>query len=135
MDVREVLAGFAHGFVTRSELETSLAPYVKVTFNAESRSVEQKKPLDADVTVRPEDVRSRLQAFLRGEISAETLSEWASLIVLIDAFTWPGQGFAESTRGERAWLVIEELSAPEVHGAITPALAHEKLSALAGPAG
>jgi hypothetical protein len=130
MDVRDVLTGFIQGRVSRAELERSLASSLRVTLDGETRSVEHLRDLGIEVLVRPEDVRARLQAYLAGQITADTLSEWASLIVMIDAFGWAGQGFQHATPGERAWLVIQELSAPQVHGAITPGSARLKLESL-----
>jgi hypothetical protein len=130
MDVRHILSGFVQGRVSRAELEGALAGSVRVEFDGPNRAVKQMGGLGVEVSVRPEDVRARLQAYLSSQITAETLSEWASLILLIDAFVWEGHGFQHSTPGERAWLVIQELSAPQVHGAITPASVQRKLESL-----
>jgi hypothetical protein len=130
MDIRDTLTAFAQGRVSRAELERSLAGFVLVRFDGASRAVDHMRKLGVEVLVRPEDVQARLQAYLGSQITAETLSEWASLILLIDAFGWPGQGFQHATPGERAWLVIQELSAPQVHGPITPGSARLKLESL-----
>ena len=85
--------------------------------------------MGVEVSVRPEGTfRARLQAYLSSQITAETPRNGLPLFSMIDAFVW--EGFTYATPGERAWLVIQELSAPQVHGEITPASVQKKLESL-----
>jgi hypothetical protein len=140
MDARTSLQRFARGEVTRAQLEHDLKGLVEIDFSGPVRAVRHSGDIGVEVEVRPEDVVQRLQSYLRGEMSAQTLSEWASAILMIDAYIYQGHEFSEVTRGEEGWLVVQELSSPEVHGEISPASAHRQIDRLRrkgrrGPAG
>ena len=130
MTTLELLEAFAEGRASRDELEKGLAGLVTVRFRGEERSVEVSPELKDEFVIRPEHVRSRMQAYLRGELTAEQLSEWASVILLVGAYNWLGSQFLESSPGERAWEVVQELSLPAVHGEISHRAVHEKLDRL-----
>ena len=130
MDVRSSLQGFARGEVTRAQLERALSGLVDIDFSGSERRVNHSGDLGVEIEVRPEDVIGRMQGHLQVEITAEALSEWASAILMIDAYIWKGHRFQEATRGEEAWLVLQELSAPQVHGEITAASVHRQIDRL-----
>lgn len=73
-----------------------------------------------EIVVFPLQIFNMLCMYLKNEISAEKLSEWASFLIMSDVYVcsdWKDQEKPE--KYERMWYVLQQLSSPELDGEIT----------------
>ena len=76
-------------------------------------------------------MRGALEAYLRGDMSASELRDWALFITLSGAFRTPEPPAEDEDWFDPMWDAVHDLACPEVHGAITPENVREKLGKLA----
>ncbi len=73
-----------------------------------------------EIVVFPLQIVNMLCMYLKNEISAEKLSEWASFLITSDVYVCPDWKDQEkSEKYERMWYVLQQLSSPELDGEIT----------------
>jgi hypothetical protein len=103
-----MLIAFLHGDVSFAQLEVHLRPTVSFSFRNEAREVRVASEMGIRVPVTPEDLRPMLEKFMAGEVEAEEVSVWASVIMLVPAYEHPGTGRS----AEFLWDRLIELSGP-----------------------
>jgi hypothetical protein len=114
-DPLELLA-FLHGDFGFDDLASKLRPNITFKFGSRSREVRIQREPETTVLVSPTDLRPMLEKFLAGIVTGESLSIWASVIILVPTFVRPPGGRAS----EFMWECLQDLSSPPIAEHVTP---------------
>jgi len=78
-----------------------------------------------------------LEKFLQGEIDEWFVKQWALFILMMDCYVSPNfeyyinhNDYQADDKYEDVWYVVQQLSAPEIDGELTPEKAEEHISFL-----
>lgn len=88
---RDALARFVRLEISVKQLCVQLHGLLEVDFGQEKRHLTSHFAFpEPGVRVRKEDIRIALDMHWKGEISEKELAEWATMLILNDAFEWSG---------------------------------------------
>ena len=133
---KQVLNEFLEGSLSLPELQKALHGRLILDFDsAPGRREITKNDLETEtvrLTVTKDHVRQMLLKYLRGEVSALDLSNWAALLFMLPAFAPEG-----ATEDERwvagsgpTWTTLQELATPELFGNLAPDVVQKYLKSL-----
>ena len=125
------LLGLAQGTVSVDDAQSALRFRADFSFGTNPAWIEWREPLDPtlSVPIRIRDIREALNRFLAGRWKARDLHLWAQFVELVGSYKFPNRE-TDPDYYDRAWEVINDLSAPEIHGIATEEFARARLAAL-----
>jgi len=89
------------------------------------------------VPLHPLNIIHILEKFLQNEIDEWFVKQWALFILMMDCYEQPNNeycnehdDYASEDKYEAMWHVVQQLSAPEIDGELTPEKAEEHISFL-----
>jgi hypothetical protein len=107
-----------------------LGEFARADFDSNPAYVEYRQSCPDDIELTPQAVRSALEAYLAGEMSAQELRDWALFITLSGAYRTPEPPPNDEDWFDPMWDAVHEVASPEVHGRITPESVREKIGTL-----
>jgi hypothetical protein len=90
-DERQALEKFARLEISLEELQRRLGKMLKFNFGKEERRLTSYfLLLQPGVCVEKKYIQAAMDKHARGEISTEQLADWATMLLLNDAYDWQG---------------------------------------------
>ena len=128
-EVERRLRSFLSGDVPFTDMRQWFARYGEIRMSGDSiHSIDFHSPPPVEIVVRPLDVQGMLRRYLAGTLDAHSLRQWAAFIVLSEAYAPPeAEGTNDEDLYEPMWYVLQQLSTPEIDGAISPHRARKHL--------
>ncbi len=88
---RRALEQFARLEISREELQRRLGKMLEVNFAPEERRLTSYFLFaQPGVRIELENIQAAMDKHARGEISTEQLADWATMLLLNDAYDWQG---------------------------------------------
>ncbi|MCL4513743.1 MAG: hypothetical protein M1421_07020 [Candidatus Eremiobacteraeota bacterium] len=125
----EALAQFRDGSISEEELQKLLEGYLSIQEGDFGEiHIQQSAALSDLCEIRAFHICELLKKYIAGKISANSLSRWANILMMSDAYKIA----EEATEKEEDAITeaLHELASPEINGEITVERAKELLSVL-----
>jgi hypothetical protein len=88
---RRALEQFAHLEISLKELQRCLGQMLEVNFAPEERRLTSHFLFtQPGVLIERKDIQAAMDRHVRGEMSTEQLADWATMLLLNDAYDWQG---------------------------------------------
>jgi hypothetical protein len=88
---RKALQGFAEGKISLQELRERLTGVLEFDFkNHERKLTSHYGTPEPGVRIELKHIRAAMDKHARGEITTEQLADWATMLLLNDAYDWGG---------------------------------------------
>jgi hypothetical protein len=88
---RKALEGFAEGKVSLEELRERLSGVLEFDFKDHERKLTSHYGTpEPGVRIELKHIRAAMDKHARGEITTEQLADWATMLLLNDAYDWEG---------------------------------------------
>ena len=126
-EVFDALSTFVRGRLSYEELREALHGVVEFSAQNGEERIRFLGPQLPTVDFEVSDVRRMLASYLRGDVTADQIATWATVVTLLGCFEIRQQsGESRST----AWEALQHLAAPSVSGALEHANAKAWLERL-----